>query len=229
MKRSSQEFLYSVVLCLVFIGVASAGPKVQVPPNKEAPSETCPVEIPPPVWRWGQSLPGGPPFADRGRATIRLNCKDFELPDGTLLYDQYSIYALKRGKETADWWDLKDGKSYRSAMVLKNAGDSGELLQLLSVDGKEHLHVLNRRTSNFNFEKDFKNGAILRTALYKQVVFVLKTRERDSNFQAFVKKEVETQGIQVPIPFKPTVELLQAHLLDVLKLVNGYDLQKSKY
>lgn len=228
MKRSSQEFIYSVILCLIFIGVASAGPKISPPAIVAITTGSCPSEVPPSVWRWGQSLPGGPPFANMDLAKIRLNCKEFELPEGTLIYEQYNIYVLKRGKETTDWWDLKDGKLYRGVMILKNAADSGELIQLLLTDEKEHRQMLNRRTSNFAEEKDFKNGANLRTGLYKQIAFVLRTRERDVKFQEFAKNYIETNGVPIPLPFKASVELLQKHLAEIVKMINNYDLQKPK-
>lgn len=225
MKRSSQEFIYSIVISIIFIGVASAGPKVPLVVAPVSQSDECPSEKPPTVWRWGQQLPGGPPFVKADLAKIRLNCKEFELPEGTLLYEQYNIYVLKRGKETTNWWDLKDGKSYRGVMVLKNASDSGELIQLLISGKPSNRQLLNRRTSNFVEEKDYKAGDAYRRSLYRQILFVLRTRERDIKFQDFVKTYVETNKVKIPVPFKATQELLESELEEVLRMISSYDLK----
>ncbi len=227
MNRTSQEFFYSLVLSVVFIGVASAGPKMglSVAPIKQ--SNACPSEKAPKLWRWGQTLPGGPQFKNMDLAKIRLNCKEFELPEGTLIYDHSNIYVLKRGKETTNWWDLKTGKSYRGVMILKNAADSGELIQLLWPAKPKNSHLLNQRTSNFQEEKNYPAGDVQRKSINTKITLVLKSREHDLKFQDFVKSYVEANKVKIPIPFKATPELLEAELEEVIRLINTYYLQRK--
>ncbi|MEK6773920.1 MAG: hypothetical protein AABY64_08260 [Bdellovibrionota bacterium] len=229
MRRSYEEFFYSVIFTLIFIGlVASANQNNSVTPFAVKDEPSCPVEIPPAVWRWGQRLPGGSPFANMEMAHVRINCKESALTEGTLIYDQYKIYVLNRSKEKTDWWDIENGKIFRATTILKNAVDSGEIILLLiPIEGGYRL-IINRRTSNFAEEKDFKNGESYRQSFLKQIVFVLKIRERDKKFQDFFKNYVETKKLLIPVPFKVNIELVKTQLFEIIKAFNSYDLQKPK-
>ncbi len=229
MRRSYEEFFYSVIFTFIFIGLlASANQTGSVLPVAVKDEISCPVEVPPVVWRWGQRLPGGSPFSNMEMAHVRINCKESELSEGSLLYDQYKIYVLNRSKEKTDWWDIENGKIYRGTTILKNAVDSGEHILLLTPIESGYRLILNRRTSNFSEEKDYKNGELYRQSFYKQIVFVLKTRERDKKFQEFVKNYVEMEKLLIPVPFKANIELVKTHLFEVIKLIHSYDLQKPK-
>ncbi len=226
------HILISVLLLkFIYAEVAFADSKVPLavsPVNLE--EKNCPEEKPPSVWRWGQKIPGGSPIPDGKFVKIRIKCKEYELPADSLLFDQYKIYVLKREEDKAEWWDIEDGKIYRSEMLLNNAVASGEVVSILipSADNVNRI-IHNRRTSNFFDDKDFKAGEVYTIGLYKQIVFILnQKRQKDKKFQEFVKSYVETNKVKIPVPFKATVELLQAQYLDIVKMVRAYDLQNKK-
>lgn len=231
MRKKINVLLLLVLLKFTCVGVAFADTKVPVavsPVNVE--DNICPEEKPASVWRWGQKIPGGSPVSDAKLVKIRIKCKEYELPADSLIFDQYKIYVLKREKDKSDWWDLEDGKLYRSEMLLSNAVASGEVISILipSADNVNRI-IHNRRTSNFFDDKDIKAGNVYTTGLYKQVKFVLsQKRQKDKKFQEFVKSYVETNKVKIPVPFEASVELLQTQYLDLVKMIRAYDLQKQK-
>ncbi len=220
-----------MLLKFICVNVAFADTQVPVavsPVNTE--DNICPEEKPPSVWRWGQKIPGGSPVSDAKLVKIRIKCKEYELPAESLLFDQYKIYILIREKDKPEWWDLEDGKVYRSEMLLSNAVASGEVISILipSADNVNRI-IHNRRTSNFFDDKDIKAGEVYTTGFYKQIMFVLnQKRQNDKKFQEFVKSYVETNKVKIPVPFKASVELLQTQYLDVVKMIRSYFLQKQK-
>ena len=231
MRKKNQAFIPLVLLnfiCVDFAFASNIVPLAVSTVNVE--DKNCPEEKPPAVWRWGQKIPGGSPIPDAKIGKIRIKCKEYELPVETLIFDQYKIYVLKREGDKAEWWDIEDGKLFRSEMLLNNAVASGEVISVLipSADNVNRV-IHNRRTSNFFDEKDIKAGDVYTTGLYKQVVFLLnQKREKDKKFQEFVKSYVEANKLKIPVPFKASVELLQTQYLDLIKMIRAYDLQKPK-